>query len=508
LRKGVKTMLKKLKDLKTINLQKIFNLQKVEKPMIYGAVAAVFVVANILLSSVSLRLDLSNGQAYTLSSSTKKIVKDLDDVVNVKFFVSSDLPTRLLPLKNEVTDLLNEYRKAGGKITVKVLDPKKDENVLNEARELGVPELQFSQLEKDKYAVSTAYFGMVLSYGDKKEVLPQVTNLESLEYDLTASIYKLTRKELVKIGILGQTDVFNPQEDAILSLKNVLSQQFEYDFIDLEGEVKEIDPSHKAILVFDNNQKEYTQEEVAAIQNYLDNQGKAIFFVDGVWVKDDLVTDAAKNNLSSIWESFGIKVGNNLVLSTTAELVNFGNQMVSFFTPYPFWLKTNNFNDKASFFSNVRQLTFPWTSSLTVAKKNGVEINELIKTTEKSWIQKDSFNLDPQTIPQPASNELKTHLLSAQAKNNQGGEIIIIPSSRFIVERFLSRTSGNLEFILNALNELASEGALSGIRQRAVNYYPLPDMSESQKDIFKYLNILLLPSVFGLYGAFRLIKRK
>jgi hypothetical protein len=52
-----------------------------------------------------------------------------------------------------------------------------------------------------------------------------------------------------------------------------------------------------------------------------------------------------------------------------------------------------------------------------------------------------------------------------------------------------------------------AKGALLGIRQRVVLFYPLPELPENQKDLFKYLNIFLLPSIFGLLGVFRLTKR-
>jgi hypothetical protein len=260
---------------------KIFKLEKVEKWVIVVLSFLVFILANYVVSLFSFKIDLSFGKAYSLSSSTKKIIKNLDDVLNIKFFVSSDLPVRLLPLKNEILDFLKEYQKEGkGKIIVKVLDPKKDESAKNQAQEAGLPTLQFSELQQNKYQVSSIYFGLVLSYGTKKEILPQVTNLEDLEYNLTSQIFKMTKKEVEKIAILGKEEKFNPQEDDLLSFKNAAKQQFVLDFIDVStnSATKEIDKTYKAVIVFDNNQKEYDPQEITAIKNYLQKGGKGIFF--------------------------------------------------------------------------------------------------------------------------------------------------------------------------------------------------------------------------------------
>lgn len=495
-----------MSKLKKINLLKIFRLSKFEKPFIYLLTIGLLIVVNFLITPLSLRLDLSKGKAYTLSSSTKKILHNLDDLVNIKFFVSSDLPTRLLPLKNEVNNLLTEFKKEGqGKIIIKSVDPKKDEAEINETKELGIPELQFSQLEKDKYAVSTAYFGIALSFGTKKEIIPQATDIGNLEYNLTSLIYKLTRKEVVRVGIVGFNDVL--QNNPLSIFYKLIGQQFAVEPITLDENTKGIDKNIKTLIIIDDNKTNFQDIQIKLIRDYLEKGGRALFFIDGVWIGENLTTSQANHNLFNLLKDYGIKINTNLLLSTSAELVNFGNETMQFLTPYPFWLKTNLFNQKLGFFSNVTQLTFPWTSSLNFEKKNNIELTELIKTTNKSWEQKDNFNLDPQNIVAPNMNGLKDFIVAAEAKKNNS-RILIIPSSRFIQDKYLNQNSSNLEFVFNILNDYASQGTLSGIRARSISFYPLPDLPDSQKDIFKYTGIFLLPLVFILYGTIRFLKRK
>lgn len=503
------------KKLRNINLIKLLKLEKLKKPTIVLLALAVFIALNIFISVVSLRLDFSYGKAYTLSNSTNKILQKLDDGVTIKLYASSDLPTRLIPVKNDVVDLLNEYKKRNSRrITVKILDPKKNQNVVKEAEAAGIPQLQFSQMESDKYAVTSSYFGMEVDYKDKKEILPQVTDVESLEYNLTAMIYKLTRKEVIKIGILGKQESFDPQTDDIGSLKQIFSQQFELGYIDLttNASVKEIDPSYKTVLLFDTDKKEYSDDEITAIKKYLENKGKIIAFVDGVWVGESLNTSPANHKLFDLLKEYGLDIQKNLILSTSAELVNFGNSMTQFLSAYPFWLRTNTFNTKTSYFSNINQLTFPWASSVNLEKKPDYETIEIISSSSRSWQQKEAsgsaFILNPQSIPEPKAGDMKNFVLAAESKKKDGGTIMLISSSRFILNQFLSKTSNNLEFILNIMNDYASGGALSGIRQRVISFYPLPEINANEKDVFKYGNILAFPLLFGILGAIKLLRRK
>jgi len=503
-------------NLQKINLFKVFRLNRLTTNFLYGLVFAIFIILNLLIAQIPIRLDLSEGKAYTLSTSTKKIIGKLDDIVNIKFFNSSTFPPRLLPLKTEVTDLLSEYKKdSRGKIIIQVVDPKKDEKLQTEVQELRIPELPFQQMEKDKYAISSVYFGILITYGDKKEIIPQATDIGSLEYDITSSIYKITRKEQEKIGLMGYELGQNSQTNPLINLSKVLSQQFLIEPVTIAADQKEsgeIPKDVKTLLVFDTGSKKYNDSEINAIKDYIKNNGKVLVFVDGEWVNDQLSVTPAEHNLFTLLENYGINLQKNLVLSTSAELVNFGNETMQFFSPYPFWVKTNMFNSKTGYFTNIRQLTFPWSSSIQATKKSGWEVNELIKTSPRSWEQKESsvggFVLNPQSIPEPKVSDLKEYLIGIETKSVSSGQVVVIPSSRFVLDRYLSQSSDNLELVLNIVNGLAAGGALSGIRSRAVGFYPLPELADNVKDVFKYGNILLLPVLFGVYGAFRVMRRK
>lgn len=481
------------------------------KKIFFTILIGVFLAVNILFSFFSLRLDLSKGKIYSLSSASKRLLKKLDKGLTINFYASTTLPTRFLPLKRDVYDLLKEYeRNSGGKIVIKVFDPEKDGKAKENAQKDGLPQLQFSQLEKDKYAITNAYFGIVLAYQNKKEIIPQLSDLAGLEYNLTAKIYKLTKKELPKILILGKNYNFNPQTDDLYTFKKIIGEQVNFELKESSTDIKLED--YSTVILFDNNQKEYTDEEKNQLFDYLKNGGKILAFVDGVWVNESLFTEEPKNNLFDFLKKIGIILNKNLILSTSAELVNFGNQSVQFVSPYPFWLKTNVFNEKSFYFNNIEVLTFPWVSSLELKNSNDWQTTPLVWSTTRSWEEKlatesGGIVLNPQLIASPDLKKLKSFILVAEAKNKNKGEIVLIPSTRFIQERYLSNRSNNLDFVLNILNEMASAGALSGISQRQVSFYLLPDLPEGQKDLFKYANIILFPLLFGIVGGMRLYKR-
>src|SRR5512135_2291858 len=84
-----------------------------------GIIVAGLVVLNLAGGYISGRLDLTPGHAYTLSSATRKIVRNLDDIVTIKVFASSELPTQIALLERDLDDLLRDVRSASnGKVRV------------------------------------------------------------------------------------------------------------------------------------------------------------------------------------------------------------------------------------------------------------------------------------------------------------------------------------------------------------------------------------------------------
>ncbi|OGK19845.1 hypothetical protein A3C23_04030 [Candidatus Roizmanbacteria bacterium RIFCSPHIGHO2_02_FULL_37_13b] len=469
------------------------------------------IALNYALSFLTVRIDLSQGRAYSLSNSTKKLVKALDNKVTIKLFITSDLPAALGPLKTDVIDLVNEFKRVNrSKISVQYADPKKNTKDQDEAKKYNIPELQFSQIEKDKYAVSSSYFGIVISYKDKNELIPQATNVDSLEYDIASSIYKMSRKEDVKIGLIGFPQVLDPRQDDFYTLKSVLERQFILEPIEAtDSGQQRIDSSFQALIVVDSDNHKFNDDQVAVLEKYIENGGQALIMVDGIYVSDDLTTQKANNNLFNLFKYFGLELNQDLILSKTAEVANFSTGQVGFFTVYPFWLKTDNFDEKSSELSSVSALTFPWTSSVKINNGSQFTTRILVKTTKNSWtVQGENIDVSPNSIKPPSENQVKEQNLITVSQSKKDGHVILIPSSRFIKEQFLAQGRGNVNLILNILNNYASKGALSGIRSRSVSINPLVDINDNQKDKVKYLAMLLLPIIFCLYGANRLLKRR
>jgi hypothetical protein len=98
-----------------------------------GGVAALVVILialNYLLGAFNARVDLTQGNVYTLSDGTKAILSKLEAPVKIRFYYSqssSAVPVGLKTFAKRVEDLLREYERAGnGKVVIEKLNPEPD----------------------------------------------------------------------------------------------------------------------------------------------------------------------------------------------------------------------------------------------------------------------------------------------------------------------------------------------------------------------------------------------
>src|SRR4051812_7535712 len=216
------------------------------------ALFLVLVAANFLLSKAPARLDLTEGQIYTLSPGTKKILAGLPSPVKLKLYASQGeaVPVPLRGFAQRVSDLVNELkREAGDKLVVERLDPRPDSEMEDAAQLDGIEPQQLSNGE-------SFYLGVSVSQLERKQTLgaisPQRERL--LEYDLIRAIARVGQPERPKVGVMAGLPVmgekFNPftrQSSEPWVLATELKRDFEVKEVPLSA--KEIDADIKVLLV-------------------------------------------------------------------------------------------------------------------------------------------------------------------------------------------------------------------------------------------------------------------
>src|SRR4029077_14700968 len=86
--------------------EKQFALTSMTGVLLTGVI---LVLGNILMNWVYLRWDMTRNHAYSLSPSSKRILRSLDDIVLIKAYCTPDLPSPYNLYTPYIKDTLVEY---------------------------------------------------------------------------------------------------------------------------------------------------------------------------------------------------------------------------------------------------------------------------------------------------------------------------------------------------------------------------------------------------------------
>ena len=167
-----------------------------------------FLAANLWLKPVGfLRVDMTQGRAYSISPATKNVLAQLREPLLIRGYFSQKTHPLLAPLVPQLRDTIMEYQTAsGGRVRSEFIDPMEKPELEKEAGEkYGIKAVPFQVADKYQAGLVNSYFNILVSYGDKFEVLgfdslievkqggetKLDVQLRNPEYDITRAIKKV-----------------------------------------------------------------------------------------------------------------------------------------------------------------------------------------------------------------------------------------------------------------------------------------------------------------------------
>jgi ABC-type uncharacterized transport system involved in gliding motility auxiliary subunit len=327
---------------------------------------SVLAVVNFLAQRHFVRLDLTENKQYTISDATRNIVGNLDDLVNVKIFFSQKLPPRMVNLENQISDLFEELEAySDGNLRVEYIDPGDDPELQQMAQSFTIPQVQLNIYEKDKAEVTSAYMGIGFTYGDRKEAIPIIQNLQSLEYDVASRLLKLTREEVETIGFLVGHEGPDIYDDAQYgALRQELEKEYRVTMVDLTSGAAV--PPEVDTLVVAGPKKILKEREKFEIDQFLMRGGRGIFLLDPVRMNPGLQATPQPTNLDDMLAHYGVRVSRDLVIDSLNSMASFSRGYMRYSLPYPYWPRVHkaNFNRDNPVVNKLDGLTLPWCSPL------------------------------------------------------------------------------------------------------------------------------------------------
>lgn len=245
--------------------------------------AVILVAANFLLGAFSARVDLTEGDVYTLSPGTRAILSKLEAPVKIRLYYSQGgnaVPVGLKTFAKRVEDLLAEYRAAsGGRVVVEKFNPEPDSDAEDSANLDGIDGQMTNTGEK-------FYLGLSVSFLDQKAAIPVLApdRERLLEYDITRAISQVSTLKKPVVGLMSALPVLGRALNPVLKQQPtepwVLASELKrvFDVREVKMETEKIDDDIKVLLVIHPRNLSETTEY--AIDQFVLRGGKLIAFVD------------------------------------------------------------------------------------------------------------------------------------------------------------------------------------------------------------------------------------
>lgn len=428
------------------------------------------VLINVVLSYYQFwRIDLTTSRIHSLSGATKKIVKELPDIVNVKVFLTQDLPAEAKTVAIDLKTILGEINRLNpGRFKVNYIDPNETKEGQIEAQRLGIQPLQFSTVKADKFEIQTGYFGLALEYGDQREVLSVAGDTGNLEYFLMSAVKRLINPKLPTVAIIDNSD------GATEILRAVLERTYK---VTAEKDAQ--------VLVIIGLGDKMTNERSNELRNWLKEGKGLIVLADKYEIGSNLrSTKVEDKQLEQLLTDYGITVVDRLIMDTSSVIASFRGQSGTMLTRYPYWItiRPENTDNQNPVMSGLSALMLPWASPLKIdggAKK-------LFSSSEES-LTDEGINLEP-GITLPETEEMQSEVVGAI--NTNGVRLAVIGDTDLIKDQFVVSSQQNISLLLNLIDYFTQENDLMMIRGKQLPTNLIKTVDEPTKAILKGLNMV------------------
>lgn len=211
-----------------------------------------FLAANVWLAPIGrLRVDMTEGKAYSISGATKNVLAQLREPLLIRGYFSQKTHPLLAPLVPQIRDIMKEYQTAsGGRVKAEFIDPMEKPDLEKEAGEkYGIKAVPFQVADKYQAGLVNSYFNILISYGDKFEVLgfdslievkqgseTQLdVELRNPEYDITRAIKKVLQ------SYQGEADLFATIQKPVTFVGYISSdKELPASLVELKGSLSDI----------------------------------------------------------------------------------------------------------------------------------------------------------------------------------------------------------------------------------------------------------------------------
>ncbi len=475
-------------------------------------IAVTLIVVNLFGRHIGGRLDLTPAKAYTLSLATRDLLRELDDLLTIKLFVSKELPTEIALMQRDIADLLGDFRSAGGgRVRVVERDPADDEEAQTEARALGILPVQFNVIGEAELQVKNGFLGIAVQYADGSETIPFVQRTDDLEYRLASFVQSLTRTDTSVVGLIESAPRPGPPI-RFTSLLRELGQNHEVRTLSILDSTPI--PEEVRVLILAGTPPSLSDSQVQRFTEYFRRGGSALVMTSGMRLQPQgSMASPQAVAWNQVLEPFHVTVRSDMAYDLRSnESVSIPASFGRLFVQYPFWVRAVS-TRLSPVNQDIDVLLLPWVSTLDTTGAVPGAVIPLFTTSGAGGVETGTAFVDPRR--QLSGDSLAPRLLAAlvnpaaaDGESELKGRLVVVGNTEFASDQFAESFRTGLLFVLNAVDWLAQDQALISIRSKERRPPPLVFESRTTRDVVRWGNVMGVPLLLIVFASGWLFRRR
>ena len=364
------------------------------------------VLFNTITAQLKFKADLTEGDLFTLSEGSKKLLVDLKEEgdgskLEIRFYLTQGekgVPVFVSEHGRRIEDLLDQYQEyAGSNIELKKINPRRDTDEEELAVNDGI------QLLNNAF-----YVGMAVSFLDTTEVIPFFDPAKSttLEYDISRAIKNVLKlkEDRQTIGVMSSLNVWGgPDASNPMAMMNRGAQQPPWFFLRqlqqdfnverLEATATEISDDIDLLLVI--HPKNISDATEYAIDQFVLSGRKLIVFADPLALKDEgnnqnpqmrIPGMGGASTLSRLFTKWGVNFENSKVVADFNFRLNQRDPLSrGRIMPAYLALGKKAFNQEEIVTRDLGSIRMPYAGSFDVSNlATGLTAKELISSSDQA----------------------------------------------------------------------------------------------------------------------------
>lgn len=504
-------------------------------------VIAMGLLANTFAARHFGRLDLTEDRVHTLSTASRLLIGQLDKPLVVKVWFTRGLEAPYNNHERILVDKLEEFRAwSGGRMEVEVVDPTDDAEAQTEAQRLGVAPIPYRFRSKQRSEMRQVYMGLAMLYGDRQEVLPAITQVSTIEYELARGIKKLIDGDERRVlgFVTGHQEInLLTERGPVETLRTQLAQSFELREVPLGG-VEGVPEDVDALLVIGPRQALDLRSQYQLDQYLMAGKPVGLFLNN---YRPDMRTFRAQqvvHGMEAWLGHHGVRLNRDLVIDRAANgmyrfPVRQGQYTVQMPINYPLIPKVTDLAQDNLIVKDLSSMLFPFASSIDLAEelKPGLEATVLARSGAESGRLKGVQRVDPPAYKDRVEGEQvgawpMAVTVRGEFESFFAGRPVPKPKplppdappdpptitdsapARLLVVGSADMLANNLPFVLNAVDWMVQDGGLISIRSKTVQVPPLEPIESGTLTFLKLLNLLGPAALLLIAGGVRAALRR